>query len=75
MDKEGYGPADLDQFASGPEAYSAIRGREQMLVDFRGGVSAPNVGNTDNPISILNVNRQLYMETAYKYFGDVINSK
>lgn len=53
------------------DAYFAIRGREQQLIDFHGG--AQSVGGTSrnkiNGISDWNPNRPTYIEKAIQYFG------
>ncbi len=66
----GYGSPTLDVASRGyPTGYWAIRGREQQLIDFFGGVGSPNVGNNINGISPYNPARQLYLNTSTMMFG------
>jgi hypothetical protein len=66
----GYGSPTLDVASRGyPTGYWAIRGREQQLIDFFGGVGSPNVGNSINGISPYNPARQLYLNTSTMMFG------
>ena len=66
----GYVNPTLDVAARGyPAGYMAIRGREQQLIDFFGGVGSPNVGNSINGISIYNPARSLYLNTSTMMFG------
>lgn len=41
----GYKNPLVDRFASGSFGRDAIRGREQQLIDFYGGIGSPMVGN------------------------------
>lgn len=54
---QGYGPAILDTWATGPQGYIAIRGREQQLIDAHGG--ARSEGGTSANL-IRGVNRTVY---------------
>jgi hypothetical protein len=66
----GYGSPTLDVASQGyPMGYYAIRGREQQLIDFFGGVGSPNVGNSINAIWQYNPNRPLYMSASNSMFG------
>lgn len=68
LSNEGFGPM---QFDKSTDKYSAIRGREQQLIDFRGG--AKSVGGTArnkiNGVSDFNGNRPEYMAQAVALFG------
>lgn len=51
----GFQNPTLDKSAQGfPVGYGAIRGREQQLIDFYGGVGSPRVGNRIRGVSTLN---------------------
>ncbi|WP_217509834.1 RHS repeat-associated core domain-containing protein [Herbaspirillum sp. C9C3] len=69
MNLLGYGKANLDESLTGPEAYAAIRGREQNIIDYYGGIGNPRVGNMINGISPLNMSRDFYLQMSEKYFG------
>ncbi len=68
LNAEGFGPPRLDQWTND---YGAIRGREQMLIDYYGG--ARSVGgsarNMINGVSDFNPNRPFYMDAARRSFG------
>jgi hypothetical protein len=49
---DGFKNPQVDKAAYGDDGYVQIRGREQLLIDSRGGVASPNVGNAINGISI-----------------------
>ncbi len=76
MAEIGYINPTLDKYMTGfPVGYSAIRGREQMLVDSYGGIyfrnSNPRLGNTINPISKFNTFRGIYINAAKDAFGAI----
>jgi len=71
---EGFLPPVLDQGVSiqqNPNAYAAIRGREQQLIDFNGG--AQSMGGTSrnmiNGISNINPLRSYYIQQSINLFG------
>lgn len=66
--KEGFGEAQPDQYS---ESYEAIRGREQMLIDYNGGSKSEggSSGNEINSISRRNKKRNQYLDAAIKLFG------
>jgi RHS repeat-associated protein len=68
MNDEGYGPAELDNSSA---SKSAIRGREQQLIDASGGAQSQGgtSGNAINGISPSNKNGPGYIEAANKEFG------
>lgn len=65
---DGFGPAQLDKSSSSP---SAIREREQQLIDFNGGAKSQNgtSGNTINGISPSNPRKNEYINAAEEEFG------
>ncbi len=72
MRKIGYANPQLDVQTTGLlEGYPSIRGREQMLVDSKGGIGSPLIGNVDNPISNRNPFKQVYLNKSLKKFGPV----
>ena len=62
----GFGPAQLDQSST---SYSAIRGREQDLINAYGGVGSPNLANKINGISPLNPLGPYYLYRPQQQFG------
>jgi RHS repeat-associated protein len=59
----------VDKSYSGDNAYSAIRGREQQLIDRFGGVGSPMVGNSIRSVAYLNPLCVKYGEASNKEFG------
>ena len=68
MNAKGFGPAMLDKTSYN---YQAIRGREQMLIDYYGGARSMGgtSGNAINGISLNNGKRGIYIEAAKREFG------
>ena len=68
MNAQGYEPAVLDKSSS---SYEAIRGREQMLIDYYGGAQSigGSSGNAINGIGANNTKGSIYMNTAIGEFG------
>ena len=70
MNSKGFGPAKLDQSSSN---YNAIRGREQMLIDYYGGAQSTGgtSGNVINGISSKNSLKATYFGEAEGEFGPI----
>ena len=68
MNKQGYGPAELDKSSTNPDA---IRGQEQFGIDNNGGakVNGGTSGNRINGIRRNNPKRQQYENARRKEFG------
>ena len=68
MNAQGYEPAVLDKSSS---SYEAIRGREQMLIDYYGGAQSigGSSGNAINGIGANNTKGSIYMNAAIGEFG------
>ncbi len=68
MNKQGYGPAELDKSSTNPDA---IRGQEQFGIDKNGGakINGGTSGNRINGISRNNPKRQQYENARRKEFG------
>jgi hypothetical protein len=68
MNEKGFGSARLDRSSPNP---SAIRGREQQLIEEFGGSRSTGgtSGNAINGISPTNANRSTYINEAVKEFG------
>lgn len=71
MQMSGYGNPMLDAIAIGPLGKLAIRGREQQLIDFHGGVGSPSVGNSIRGVSIYNPLGPLYHSSSTATFGEI----
>jgi hypothetical protein len=67
----GYGSPMVDRAIQGYQGYPAIRGREQQMIDFFGGVGSLNVGNRIRGVSKSNMFGRLYHEASNMYFGEV----
>ncbi|WP_405130286.1 RHS repeat domain-containing protein [Pseudomonas urmiensis] len=69
MNKQGFGPAVLDKTSENP---SAIRGREQILIDTNGKAQSMGgtSGNVLNGISTRNKNASNYFDAAHQEFGE-----
>lgn len=65
----GYSKPQIDQVAQGAGAYEAIRGREQQLVDFHGGIGSYNVANIIRPVWVLNPSGRFYHNMSDRFFG------
>jgi hypothetical protein len=70
MNSRGFGKAVLDQSST---SYAAIRGREQMLIEYHGGAQSMggSSGNVINGVSPKNPNLSMYLEAAINLFGDL----
>lgn len=68
---EGYDNPQLDRYAKGPSGYVAIRGREQQLIDYYGGIGSPNVGNIIRGVSRYNPRGYIFHKTSNAYFGNI----
>ena len=68
MNKEGFGPAQLDKSSTNSKA---IRGREQQVMDASGGAQSMGgtSGNKINGISPNNKKRNDYFNEANEEFG------
>ena len=73
MKKFGYKKPELDRAVQGYHGYPAIRGREQQLIDFHGGVGSPKVGNSIRGVSKLNPLGGLFHKASNTYFGPLSN--
>ena len=69
----GYKNPKVDKWASGmyrSEGYNAIRGREQQMIDFYGGVGSPKVGNSIRGVSKVNPSGKTYWKASTDSFGE-----
>ena len=70
MNSKGFGPAMLDKTS---DSYQAIRGREQMLIEYYGGAKSMGgiSGNAINGIGTNNKNKDIYINAAKGVFGNL----
>lgn len=69
--KEGMGNPVIDRVAIGPNAYNAIRGREQQYIDYLGGIGSPKVANTIRGVARANPLGRLFHTKANQMFGQL----
>ena len=66
----GFGNPAIDKATQGyPGGYFAIRGREQQLIDFYGGVRSPGLANLIRGVSPINPLGRAYHNASNAYFG------
>jgi hypothetical protein len=65
----GFGNPTVDVSAQGIEYYPAIRGREQQVIDYYGGVGSPNVANIIRGVSAFNPAGLLFHNESNRRFG------
>ncbi|HRP89871.1 MAG TPA: hypothetical protein PKX92_07515 [Edaphocola sp.] len=68
---QGYTNPQLDRAVQGIHGYSAIRGREQQMIDFYGGVGSSGVGNSIRGVSRYNPAGIFYHGAANNFFGNI----
>ena len=66
LNSQGFSPPDPDRSS---ESYSAIRGREQQLIDAYGSIGSPRIANRINGISPFNTLGPHYNYRAEQEFG------
>lgn len=65
----GFGAPKLDRSLQGVGGYPAIRGREQQLIDYYGGVGSPGVANIIRGVSALIPLGPIYHGASNAAFG------
>ena len=65
----GFGNPILDRAVQGVQGYPAIRGREQQMIDFYGGVGNFKIGNRIRGVSKYNPFGRIYHGASDLYFG------
>lgn len=74
MQGKGYHSPKVDKYAMGPwrsPAYDAIRGREQQMMDFHGGVGSTTLGNSIRGVSKTNRLGIRYHKASNALFGQL----
>ncbi len=67
MKNKGYGSPKIDVWIQGTHGYGAIRGREQQLMDYYGGVGNPKLGNSIRGVNTIHYDPYRYMN-PYQYY-------
>ena len=65
----GFGPPTLDRAVQGILGYPAMRGREQQLIDYYGGVGNRNVANSIRGVGKTNPAGRFYYQQSNLFFG------
>ncbi len=71
MRSKGYINPVLDRAAQGFIGYSAIRGREQQLIDSYGGVGSLSIGNRIRGVGRYNILGIKFHNDSNQYFGNI----
>lgn len=71
MKNKGYGSPKIDVWIQGAHGYGAIRGREQQLMDYYGGVGSSKLGNRIRGISKYNPSGRIMHNMSNYYFGNL----
>lgn len=69
--KKGFKNPMIDKAIQRINAYRVIRGREQQLIDFYGGIGSSKVANIKRGVSKRNKRRHTYHALSNKYFGNL----
>jgi len=67
--KRGFTIIQIDKAMQGVDARISIRGREQLLIDFYGGIKNPIVANKIRAVSKFNRRQKRMYSLSEKYFG------
>ena len=71
MRTKGFGNPQLDVYAKGMNARYAIRGREQQLIDFYGGIGNPKLANKIRGVSKYNPMGRTFHHLSNFFFGNI----
>ena len=69
--KAGFTEVEVDKMAQGKHARLAIRGREQQLLDHRGGLDNPQIANKIRAVSRINISKKAYSARSKELFGEL----
>ena len=69
--KRGFTIIQIDKAMQSKNAKFAIRGREQHLIDFYGGIGNPQVANIIRAVSKINFQARKFHKLSNKYFGNI----
>ena len=62
---------EVDKAIQGIKGRPAIRGREQQLIDYYGGVGNPKVANRIRGVSKINPGGRLFHAASNSFFGNI----
>lgn len=68
MKYEVFGKPVVDRYS---KSYDAIRGREQQLIDYHGGIGNKKVANKIRGVAKWNPNGRYYHSKSNDYFGNI----
>ncbi|WP_223276868.1 RHS repeat domain-containing protein [Stenotrophomonas maltophilia] len=68
---EGYVNPKLDKSGRGQPGRLAIRGREQQMIDYKGGIGSEKVGNLIRGVAKANPAGPIYHEASNAMFGEI----
>lgn len=71
MKPSGFIPYKIESVAYGWKSRPAIRGREQQVIDFYGGIGHPRVANKIRGVAKMNVLGRAYHHQSNLYFGNL----
>ncbi len=66
--KNGFTEFEIDRAAHGLRAKFAIRGREQQLIDYYGGIGHPKVANKRRGVARANISGRFYYNVSNEFF-------
>lgn len=69
MKNKGYGSPKIDVWIQGAVGKPAIRGREQQLMDYYGGVGSSKLGNSIRGVSKNNPAGRFFHYESNRHFG------
>ena len=64
----GFGRPVVDRYS---KSYDAIRGREQQLIDYHGGIGNKKVANKIRGVGRYNIYGRKYHNASNNYFGNI----
>ncbi len=69
--KRGFTIIQIDKAIQGNDAYLAIRGREQQLIDFYGGIGSLQVANKIRAVAKINLAANRFYRKSIENFGKI----
>lgn len=71
MKAKGFKKPKVDKAIQGIHGKMAIRGREQQLIDYYGGIGNPKVANSIRGVSKLNPGGRVFHMQSNLFFGNI----
>lgn len=69
--KAGFTDVQVDKLAQGIDAKLAIRGREQQLIDYYGGIGNPKVANKIRAVAKINFTGRTFYKLSNRLFDKI----